>query len=73
MGIYGFYVFYQLFRRMRDHNTRRLEMLDAATTVAWQQVGRQGLQQELAPSFEGAAGQLAVLRRMIGDFREPVI
>jgi Domain of unknown function (DUF4234) len=72
-GIYGFYVFYQLIRRMRDHNARRLELLDAATTVAWEQAGRQGLQQEMAPSFERAAGHLAVLRRMTGDFREPVI
>jgi hypothetical protein len=73
LGIYGFYVFYQLVRRMRDHNARRLELLDAATTVAWEQAGQQGLQQELAPSFERAAGHLAVLRRMTGDFREPVI
>jgi hypothetical protein len=73
LGIYGYYVFYQLIRRMRDHNARRLELLDAATTVAWDQAGRQGLQQELAPSFERAAGHLAVLRRMTGDFREPVI
>ena len=73
LGIYGFYVFYQLVRRMRDHNARRLELLDAATTVAWEQAGRQGLQQELAPSFERAAGHLAVLRRMTQDFREPVI
>src|SRR5579864_2232464 len=40
LGIYGFYVFYQLVRRMRDHNARRLELLDAATTVAWEQAGR---------------------------------
>jgi hypothetical protein len=72
-SIYGFYVFYQLVRRMRDHNARRLELLDAATTVAWDQAGRQGLQQELAPSFERASGHLAVMRRMTGDFREPVI
>jgi hypothetical protein len=73
LGIYGFYVFYQLIRRMRDHNARRLELLDAATTVAWDQAGRQGLQQEMAPSFERAAGHLAVLRQMTSDFREPVI
>jgi hypothetical protein len=72
-GIYGYYVFYQLIRRMRDHNARRLELLDAATTVAWEQAGRQGLQEEMAPSFERAAGHLGVLRRMTGDFREPVI
>jgi len=73
LGIYGFYVFYQLVRRMRDHNARRLELLDAATTVAWEQAGRQGLQQEMTPSFERAAGHLAELRRLTGDFREPVI
>jgi len=72
-GIYGFYVFYQLIRRMRDHNARRLELLDAATTVAWEQAGRQGLQQEMAPSFQRAAGHMAVLRQMTQDFREPVI
>ena len=72
-GIYGLYIFYQLIRRMRDHNARRLELLDAATAVAWEQAGRQGLQQELAPSFERAAGHLAVLRQMTGDFRDPVI
>jgi hypothetical protein len=73
LGIYGFYVFYQLVRRMRDHNARRLELLDAAAAAAWDQAGRRGLQQELGPSFERAAAHLAVLRRMTGDFREPVI
>jgi hypothetical protein len=73
LGIYGFYVFYQLIRRMRDHNARRLELLDAATTAAWEEAGQLGLQQELAPSFQRAAGHLAVLRQMTQDFREPVI
>jgi hypothetical protein len=73
LGIYGFYVFYQLVRRMRDHNARRLELLDAATTAAWEEAGQLGLQQELAPSFQRAAGHLAVLRQMTQDFREPVI
>jgi hypothetical protein len=72
-GIYGLYVLYQLVRRMRDHNARRLEFLDAATTVAWEQAGRQGLRQELTPAFERTSGHLAVMRRMTGDFRDPVI
>ncbi len=72
-GIYGLYVFYQLVRRMRDHNARRLELLDAATAAAWEQAGRQGLQRELAPSFQRASAQLGVLRQMTYDFREPVI
>jgi hypothetical protein len=72
-GIYGFYVFYQLVRRMRDHNARRLELLDAAVAFGWEQAGRQGRQQELEPSFQRAAGHLTVLRRMTQDFRDPVI
>ena len=35
--------------------------------------GAAGLQQELAPAFERVAGHVSVLRRMTGDFREPVI
>src|ERR1700748_3469654 len=42
LGIYGLYVFYQLIRRMRDHNARRLELLDAAATFAREQAGPQG-------------------------------
>jgi hypothetical protein len=72
-GIYGLYVFYQLVRRMRDHNARRLELLDAAATFAWEQAGRQGRDEELEPAFQRVAGHLAVLRRMTSDFREPVI
>jgi hypothetical protein len=73
LGIFGFYVFYQLVRRMRDHNARRLEILDAAMAFGWEEAGRRGLQQELTPSFQRAAAHLAVLRKMTGDFREPVI
>ena len=72
-GIYGLYVFYQLVRRMRDHNARRLELLDAATAVAWERAGARGLQQELTPSFQRAEAQLATLRQMTFDFRDPVI
>ena len=72
-GFYGFYVFYQLVRRIRDHNLRRLELLDAALSFGWDQAGRRGLQQELTPSFQRAGAHLAVLRRMTGDFRDPVI
>ena len=73
LGIYGFYVLYQLVRRMRDHNARRLELLDAATAAGWEQAGRQGLRQELEPAFQRAADHLTVLRRMTTDFREPLI
>src|ERR1700749_3471405 len=50
LGIYGLYVLYQLVRRMRDHNARRLELLDAAATFAWGTGGRQGRDEEPAPA-----------------------
>lgn len=73
LGIYGFYVFYQFVRRMRDHIARRLEFLDASVTFAWEEAGRRGLQQELTPSFQRAAAHLGVLREMTGSFRDPTI
>jgi hypothetical protein len=72
-GIYGFYVFYQLVRRLRDHNARRLELLDAAVAFGWEEAGRRGLQEELTPSFQRASSHLGVLRKMTGDFRDPII
>jgi hypothetical protein len=73
LGIYGLYVIYQLVRRMRDHNMRRLELFDASLAFAWEQAGRRGLQQELTPSFQRAGAHMEVLRRMTTDFRDPVI
>jgi hypothetical protein len=73
LGIYGLYVFYQLVRRMRDHNARRVELLDAALAFAWDEAGRRGLQDELTPSFQRAGAHMDVLRRMTRDFRDPVI
>lgn len=73
LGIYGFYVFYQLMRRMRDHNMRRLELLDASLAFAWEEAGRRGAQEELTPSFERAAAHIAVMRQMTVDFRDPVV
>lgn len=73
LGIYGFYVLYQLVRRMRDHNLRRLELLDASVAFAWEEAGRRGLQNELTPSFSRAAAHLGDLRQMTGEFRDPVL
>jgi hypothetical protein len=72
-GIYGFYVVYQLVRRSREHNTRRLEELDAATAFAWEQAGARGLQSELQPNFERVAGHLARLRQATAEFRDPAV
>ena len=73
LGIYGFYVFYQLVRRMRDHNARRVELFDATLAFAWEEAGRRGLQDELTPSFQRAGTHMDVLRGMNSDFREPVV
>ncbi|MEA2592263.1 MAG: hypothetical protein QOD62_2094 [Actinomycetota bacterium] len=62
-----------LVRRMREHHIRRLELFDASIAAAWEEAGRRGVQEELRPLFERAAGHLAVLRQMTQDFREPVI
>jgi Domain of unknown function (DUF4234) len=72
-GIFGFYVFYQLMRRMRDHNKRRLELLEGATEFAWQKANEQGVAEELRPNFERISAHLQVMRGMTTDFREPAI
>src|SRR5206468_11396568 len=72
-GIYGFYVLYQLVRRSRDHNRRRLELLDAATAAAWDRAQSGGRADELRPRFESMGVHLGVLRQMTTDFRDPVM
>jgi len=72
-GFYGLYVFYQLMRRMRDHNRRRLELLDGTAALAWERASTQGLTEELRPAFERMSTHFAVLRQMTTDFRDPAI
>jgi hypothetical protein len=72
-GVYLVYVVYQLVRRSRDHNMRRLELLDAANAVAWERAVTQGLAEELRPSFERVATHLDGLRRLTHEFRDPVV
>ena len=72
-GVYSFYVVYQLVRRMRDHNARRLELLSASLSFAWDQATKYGLHEELTPTFRHAAWNLGVLNDMTGDFREPLV
>jgi hypothetical protein len=73
LGVFWLYVFYQLMRRMRDHNRRRLELLDAASAMAWEQAAARGVQEELRPNFERLAADLVPLRQMTADFRDPVV
>lgn len=70
-GIYGLYVVYQLLRRDREHNRRRLELLEATNELAWRRALDAGLAEELRPSFERVGEHLRVLRQMTADFREP--
>jgi hypothetical protein len=72
-GIYAVYIVYQLVRRSRDHNLRRLELLDAANAIAWERANAQGLAEELRPNFEGVATHLEGLRRLTREFRDPVV
>ena len=72
-GIFGLYLFYQLMRRDRDHNRRRLDLLDGANAFAWEQATQRGLADELRPAFERVAASLQVLRRLTTEFRDPVI
>jgi hypothetical protein len=72
-GIYGFYVTYQIVRRSRDHNRRRLELLDAATAAAWAHAERDGRADELRPRFESMGVHLGTLRDMTTNFRDPIV
>lgn len=73
VGIYAFYVLYQLVRRSRDHNVRRLEFLDAAASFAWEEAQLRGSAEELRPYFERIGTGLESLRQSTRDFRDPVI
>src|SRR4051812_3681146 len=72
-GIYSYYVIYQLVRRDRDHNRRRLEELDAATALAWERATAGGQADGMRQQFERIGAELNVLRAMTADFRDPII
>src|SRR5690349_20484644 len=72
-GIYSFYVFYRLFWRSVEHNKRRIEVLDAALAVAWERAVATGRGDELTPRFQAVGVHLQELRRLAGEFRDPVI
>src|SRR5690554_765518 len=72
-GIFGFYVVYQLFRRSVQHNQRRIDVLEAATAVAWERAVAQGRADELTPRFQTIGAHVGELRRVAGEFRDPTI
>ncbi|MFM7224388.1 MAG: hypothetical protein ACKO1Y_02980 [Actinomycetota bacterium] len=71
-GLFLIYIVYQIVRRTRDHNLRRIELLDAANSFAWEQAWRRGLADGLRPEFERVAGALARMRLESTRFRDPV-
>jgi hypothetical protein len=72
-GFYMFYVLYQLVRRSRDHNLRRIALLEAATTFAWEKAEANGISAELQPNFNRISSELGVLQRQTAEFRDPVV
>ena len=72
-GLYGVYITYQLVRRSRDHNRRRIELLDAATSFAWERAQAQGLAEELRPGFERIGPAMATMRALDLEFRDPTV
>jgi hypothetical protein len=73
VGIFYLYMYYRLIRRMRDHNARRLELLDAANAYAWEVAGQRGLQKELRPHFERTAGDVDDLRLLGTKLKDPIV
>ncbi len=73
IGFFYVYMYYELIRRMRDHNARRLDLLDAANAYAWEVAGQRGLQEELRPHFERTSGDLENLRLLGTRLKGPVI
>jgi hypothetical protein len=71
-GLFTIYIVYQLVRRTRDHNLRRIELLDAASAFAWERAWNRGIADELRPEFERVAGALARMRTEATRFRDPV-
>jgi len=70
-GVWLFILFFHLMQRDRDHNIRRLELLEGANALAWEQANAEGLADELRPHFERTADALEEMRRLTREFRDP--
>jgi hypothetical protein len=60
-------------RRSREHNLRRIELLDGATAFAWDRCEQRGISEELRPAFDRIGSQMAILRRVSTEFRDPAL
>jgi hypothetical protein len=72
-GFYAIYIVYQLMRRDRDHNVRRIELLDAGTAFAWERATQAGIGDEVRPAFERIGMHMSTMRQMTTEFRDPGI
>jgi hypothetical protein len=72
-GIYAFYILYRMMWRSVNHNRRRIELLDSVNAWAWEKASAAGRDAELTPAFERVAQHIAELRRLDGEFRDPII
>lgn len=74
-GFFGFYIYYRLLERMREHNRRRLAFLEAVNELAWARAVEQGKADdpELRARFERIAADLTRMRRLADEFRDPGI
>jgi hypothetical protein len=73
LGLYSFYVFYQLMRRVRDHNRRRAALLAAAHDLAAERAAAQGKSEALSSALGQVQNDVQQLRAMDNDFRDPVL
>jgi hypothetical protein len=72
-GLYSFYVFFQLVRRSRDHDRRKVALLQAAQDVGWERAVERGVAESLRPTFDQVRRDIEPLRTMTGDFRDPTL
>ncbi len=70
-GVYSFYVFYQLMRRSRDHNRRRVALLAAVQDLAAERAAEQGKTEALRSELDRVDADVQQLRAMDNDYRDP--
>jgi len=73
LGFYWYYTLFQMMRRIGAHNARRHDLLEAAATMTWHSADAAGRSDELRPEFEQIGADLARMRQVATNFRDPFI
>ena len=73
LGVYSFYVFYQLMRRSRKHNRRRVALLAAAHDLAAERAVEQDNTEAVRGELDRVDGDVQQLRALDNDFRDPML